>query len=121
MIRPVARTEITCVNRFVIGMLWRQRTEPYWCQQFALGHVDDRFPTPFVQDWMIEGYREQLVRPARRIISLPAVHVDHVVKVPALFEPEALVERCARLLGMLVVTVGCLGIAALAQPALEET
>src|SRR5207237_8082451 len=50
VIRAVPGPEIAAVNWFVVGMFRGKRTKPDRCHEFALGDVNDRFPTGLVED-----------------------------------------------------------------------
>jgi uncharacterized protein YbjT (DUF2867 family) len=67
---------------------------------------------------MAQAQRDDLVRPARRIV--PRFTVDHVVAVAALGVPEALVEGGARAIGVASQLLGRSGIALLVFPRLEQ-
>ena len=54
MIRAVARSQVTAVNWFVIGIIGRERAESNWRDQFFFGHFHDRSPALRIQYRMIE-------------------------------------------------------------------
>src|SRR5437763_14821070 len=105
VIRTVARTQIAGVNRFVIRMLRRERTQADRREQLFLGYIYDGSPPRLVENRMIERDRKQLVRPAGGIIFSAAVHADHIVKIAAFREPKALVETIARAFGVVGITL----------------
>ena len=120
MISAIARTKVSAVDRLIIGMFRRKRTKPDRREQFALGDVDHRFPTRFIQHRVIERDREELVRPAGRIIRAAAVDIHHVIKMTTFLKPKSFVERLARTRRMFGVALSRLVVIRFPQPAFEK-
>ena len=116
VIRGVARAQIAVVVRLVVRMARRQRPQADRRQQPLAHDLHHRLPARAVEHRMVERDREQLVRPARRIVAVLAV--DDVVEIAALLVPEALVERLARALGVLaeIAASSPLAVARAVQP-----
>ena len=110
MIRGISRAKITIIPRFVVGFARSKRSQPDGSEQSLFRNIDHRAPTRFVQHWVVQRNRQQLIGPAGSI-GPTVFTVDHVVKVPPVFVPETGVERLSRLCRMRRHAI-CLNIAA---------
>ena len=70
MVSGVAGAEIAKVAGLVIGMARSQRTQADRGKQTILHHLQDGSPAVLIQDWVTQGNREDLVRPAGGIIAV---------------------------------------------------
>ena len=70
VIGGVARAQIAVVLRLVVAMTGRQRAQSDGRQQAIADHVEDRPPALAVEHRVIERDREDLIRPAGRIVAL---------------------------------------------------
>ena len=70
MISRIACPQIAVIGRFVIGMPRRKRTQAERCEQLALHHIQHGSPAFWGERRMIERDREDLVRPAGRIVGV---------------------------------------------------
>src|SRR4051812_45556142 len=114
VVGAIARPQVAGIKRFVIRMFRRERTKTDRRDQLLFRDIDHRFPARRFEHRMVERDREQLVRPAGWIVRGPAVHVHHVIKMPAFFKPETLIERLACAFRLFLVTPGVFLIAAFA-------
>ena len=92
MIRAISRAKVSTVERLVIRMVRRKRTKADWREQFALGHINYRFPVRLVQHRVIQRDGEKLIWPASCIHAAATIDVHDIVKVSAFFEPETSIE-----------------------------
>src|ERR687897_2749782 len=118
VVRGVSRAQVAVIGGLVVGMAWRQRTQANRRQQPIPDDIHDGRPAGLFEHRMLERYRQQLIRPAGRVVSGLAVH--DVVQVAACLVPEAAIERLATALGQRRDRQGGLVAFFLAQPSLQQ-
>src|SRR5687767_9331180 len=120
MIRSVPRAKISAVDRLVIWVLRRKRSQPYRREQLPLSCVHYRFPPRLLKHRMVERDGKELVWPAGRVIRIAAIHIYQIIKVPAFLEPEAPVERFPGAIGLLRVALRHVGFLQFPEPAFQK-
>src|SRR5215218_964777 len=114
----VSRAQVAVIGRLVVGMAWRQRTQANRRQQSILDDIYDGCPAGLFEHRVLERYRQQLIGPARSVVSGLAVH--DVIQVAACLVPEAAVERLATAISQRRGRQGGLVAFLLAQPSLQQ-
>src|SRR5262245_44662681 len=89
-------------------MIGRQCSEAHWGEQLLGDNVDDGWPSLFVEDGMVEGDREDLMRPAGRVVA--GLAIDDIEQAAGRRMQEAAIERSRRASGLVIPTI-CAGAA----------
>src|SRR4051812_35065142 len=93
MIGAVTRTQVAAVDRAIIGMIRRERTQADPRDELTLDDTEQGRPARFVQDRILERDGENLVWTAGVVgCARLTVAIDHVVKVAAFFVPKPGIE-----------------------------
>ena len=114
----IARTQVAEVFRFIIRMAGRQCAQSQGSQQFFARDPQHGFPSILLEDRVLEGDCEKLIRPACRIVSMFAI--DDVVEIVAIVVPKALVEGIPGASGVVGAGGGGAFLIFLAQPGFEQ-
>src|SRR5581483_3435692 len=79
MIRRITGAKVAIVARLEVSFARCKRTKTYRSQQSLFDDIQHRRPAKLIENWIIQRNRKYLVRPARRILTLPILTVDNIV------------------------------------------
>src|SRR5262249_22777424 len=119
VIGEISCSQVTEILWLIVRVARRQRTQSIWRKQLIVYHVNDGLPMLWIEYWVRQRDREQLVRSNRVIVTVLTVH--DIEQCAVVLVPETPIERFTNPVGAVPVAFCTFLIVSLIQPLLHQT